>query len=85
MCPQLEFLGSLYRLEGTLQFSDTRELFDGFLVDYFRMQNAECVLRRSFDKWDVCENDANARLTVAREFYDVTEEKGIPAGGSCKG
>lgn len=32
----LDFLHSLYRLEGTLRFHDTRELFSGFLVDFFR-------------------------------------------------
>lgn len=33
----LDFLHSLYRLEGTLRFHDTRELLHGFLVDFFRL------------------------------------------------
>ncbi|KAL8270952.1 hypothetical protein Esti_005107 [Eimeria stiedai] len=35
----LEFLHSLYRLEGTLRFHDTRELLSSFLVDFFRARS----------------------------------------------
>lgn len=83
---QLEFLSSLYRLEGSLQYNDTRELFDGFVVDYFHMLSAECIPPRIVDRSNEDQNphvnQEPAVLAVSKECYEVANEvKGVPSKG----
>lgn len=66
----LEFLHSLYRLEGTLRFQDTRELLDGFLVDLFRMQQSPKTPADVEHRQPVTQPVRGPQLAVAHQKTD---------------
>ncbi|OEH74860.1 hypothetical protein cyc_01848 [Cyclospora cayetanensis] len=82
----LEFLHSLYRLEGTLRFSDTRELFEGYLVDFFRSAGSapgpHNMAERRQPWFSLHEVQSFIRTWTARQH---DEAKQLQAGGGDAG
>ncbi|KAL8440355.1 hypothetical protein Efla_000243 [Eimeria flavescens] len=78
----LDFLHSLYRLEGTLRFRDTRELLSGFLVDFFRSQAAANAPGESGDQKTVAEWSTGSQCAAEGLGKDVRRGRDVSSAPS---